>query len=60
MADRKVVAWRQFPSEKNCTLTITGEEEGALPVAVWHAVHNHGHRETPELREQIRQMMRNE
>ncbi len=60
MAKRKVADCRQFPSEKNCTLTIAGTEEEVLMVAVWHAVHSHGHKETPELRQQIRAMLKDE
>jgi predicted transglutaminase-like cysteine proteinase len=60
MATRKVADCRQFPSEKKCTLTIAGTEEEVLAVAVWHAVHSHGHKETPELRQQIRAMLKDE
>jgi hypothetical protein len=60
MAKRKVADCRQFPSEKNCTLTISGTEEEVLTVAVWHAVHSHGHKETSELRQQIRAMLKDE
>jgi len=57
---RKVADCRQFPSEKNCTLTIAGTEEEVLEVAVQHAVTAHGHKKTPELREQIRSMLKDE
>lgn len=60
MAKRKVADCRQFPSEKNCTLTIAGTEEEVLAVAVWHAVQSHGHKDTPELRQQIRGMLKDE
>jgi hypothetical protein len=60
MATRKVADCRQFPSEKKCTLTIVGTEEEVLTVAVWHAVHSHGHKETPELCQQIRAMLKDE
>ncbi len=60
MSQRKVADCRQFPSEKNCTLTIAGTEEEVLAVAVWHATHAHGHKETPELRQQIRAMLKDE
>jgi hypothetical protein len=42
-----------MPSEIGCTLTIAGEEE-LLDAAVAHAVDKHGHENTPELREHIR------
>ena len=56
MADskRKIADCRLYPSEKNCSLTISGTEEEVLTAAVQHAVTSHGHKESPELREQIR------
>lgn len=51
---RKIMDCRQVPSEKGCTLTIAGEEDEVLRVAVMHAVDAHGHRDTPEFREQLR------
>lgn len=57
---RKVADCRKFPSEKNCTLTIAGEESEVLPVAVQHAIDTHGHKDTPELREQIKSMLEDE
>jgi len=57
---RKVADCRLFPSEKNCTLTIAGSEEEVLTIAVRHAVEEHGHKHTPELREQIRAMLKDE
>jgi predicted small metal-binding protein len=57
---RKIADCRRFPSEIGCTLTITGKEDEVLDVAVDHAVKKHGHKKTPELREQIRQMLENE
>jgi hypothetical protein len=55
---RKVIDCRLFPSEKNCSLAISGTEDEVLPVAVRHAVHEHGHADTPELREQIRTLLK--
>ncbi len=43
-----------MPSEVGCTLTIAGEDEELLDAAVAHAVDKHGHENTPELREHIR------
>jgi predicted small metal-binding protein len=45
---------RRFESEKNCSLTIIGEEDEVVMAASEHAVSAHGHEDTPELREQIR------
>lgn len=57
---RKVADCRLMPSEKNCTLTIAGTEEEVLTVAVRHAVEEHGHKDTPELREEIRKSLTDE
>ncbi len=57
---RKVIDCRLFPSEKNCTLAISGTEDEVLEAAVQHAVSVHGHENTPELREQIRSMVKDE
>jgi predicted small metal-binding protein len=51
---RKMIDCGTMPSEINCTLTITGEEQEVLDAAVMHAVDKHGHENTPELRESIR------
>jgi len=60
MADRKVADCRKFPSEKNCTVAIAGSEEEVLPLAIHHAVRDHGHEDTPELREQVKGMIEDE
>lgn len=57
---RKVADCRRFPSEKGCSLTIAGTEDEVLSVAVRHAVEEHGHDDSPELREQIRAMLEDE
>jgi hypothetical protein len=57
---RKVIDCRNFPNEKNCTIAISGNEEDLLDLAVVHAVSVHGHQQTPELREQIRSMLKDE
>ena len=57
---RKVVDCRLSPSEKDCSLTVAGMEDEVLPMAVYHAVHDHGHQDTPELKEQIRAALKNE
>ncbi len=57
---RKIIDCRNFPSEKNCTLAISGTEEEVLDLAVLHAATVHGHQNTPELREQIRSLLKDE
>jgi predicted small metal-binding protein len=48
---------RRFPSESNCSLTIIGEEEEVVRAAAEHAASVHGHDDTPELRQQVRDML---
>ena len=61
MADtRKVIDCRNFPTDKNCSLAISGTEEEVLDLAVLHASTVHGYENTPELREQIRSMLADE
>ncbi|MEU0540973.1 DUF1059 domain-containing protein [Nocardia sp. NPDC005978] len=57
---RKVADCRRFPSDSNCTLTISGEEDEVLTAATAHAVSVHQHEDTPELREQVRGMLEDE
>ncbi|MEV4974325.1 DUF1059 domain-containing protein [Streptomyces scopuliridis] len=57
---RKVADCRDFPSETNCTLAISGEEEEVVRAASEHAVSMHGHKSSPELREQIRAALKDE
>ncbi len=57
---RKVADCREMPSESKCTLTITGEENEVVRAAALHAADVHGHEDTPEFREQIRSMLKEE
>jgi len=59
-AKRKSIDCRDHPSEKNCSLKISGTEEEVVRAAAQHAVSAHGHEETPELREQIKSMLKDE
>jgi predicted small metal-binding protein len=56
---RKYVDCREFPSEKNCSVAIAADtEKELLDVAVQHAVSVHQHKDSPELRTQIRAMIK--
>ncbi|NGM88120.1 DUF1059 domain-containing protein [Parapusillimonas sp. SGNA-6] len=56
---RKYIDCREFPSEMNCSVAISADSEQELiETAVQHAVSVHKHQDTPELREQIRQSMK--
>ena len=57
---RKIADCREFPSESGCTLTIAGEEDEVLRAAAEHAVSVHRHQDTPELRAQLRAMLKDE
>lgn len=48
---------RRFESDNNCQLTIIGPEDDVVAAAAQHAAAAHGHEDTPELREQVRQML---
>jgi predicted small metal-binding protein len=60
MANRKVIDCRWFPTDNPCDVAISGSEEEVLNVAVQHAVQSHGQQDTPQLREQLRTMLRDE
>jgi hypothetical protein len=51
---------RAFPSENNCSLYIAGTLDEVLDVALAHAVKSHGHKDTPEFREQLRGFLKDE
>jgi predicted small metal-binding protein len=54
---RMMADCRRFPSETNCSLTIIGEEDEVVRAAAEHAASVHGHEDTPEMREQIREFL---
>lgn len=56
---RKYVDCREMPSEMNCTVAISADDENELlEAAVQHAVAVHHHQDTPELRGQISKAMK--
>ena len=57
---RKSIDCREYPSEKNCSLKISDTEEEVLDAAVQHAVSAHRHENSPELRDQIKSMLKDE
>jgi predicted small metal-binding protein len=58
VAQRKSIDCRDYPSEKNCSLKMSGTEQEVLDAAVQHAVSAHGHEKSPELREQLKSMLK--
>jgi predicted small metal-binding protein len=57
---RKVADCRDYPSENNCTLTISGEEDEVLTAATQHAVSAHGHEDTTEVRAWLHEHLKDE
>lgn len=51
---RKVLDCRAVPSESQCSLTITGEEDEVVRAACRHAADVHGHTDDDELRRELR------
>ena len=57
---RKYIDCSEYPSDKNCTLKISGTEDEVLEAASAHAYASHGHADSPEFREQLRGMLKDE
>lgn len=56
---RKYIDCREFPSESKCTIAISADSEPELiDAAAQHAVQVHGHSDSPELRSQLREAVR--
>lgn len=57
---RKTMDCRTIPSERNCSVVISGEEDEVLELAAAHAVASHGHTDGPELRGELRAVLKDE
>jgi hypothetical protein len=55
--ERVMADCRRFESDNKCQVTIIGPVEDVVAAAAQHAEASHGHQDTPELREQLRQML---
>ena len=56
---RKYIDCREMPSESNCTVAISADGDAELlEAAVQHAVAVHKHKDSPELRQQIKRVMK--
>jgi predicted small metal-binding protein len=56
---RKYIDCREFPSESKCTVAISADsEKELLEVAAQHAATVHGHKDTPETRNQLRKLIK--
>lgn len=57
---RKVIDCREFPGS-GCTVALSADNEDELvDAAVQHAVTVHGHQDTPEFRQELRQLAHEE
>ena len=57
--ERKYIDCRAYPSEMNCTVMISADSEAELlEAAVQHAVSVHKERDTPELRDELRKLIK--
>lgn len=58
---RMYIDCRNYPSEMNCTLSMSADsEQELLEAAVQHAVAVHGHTDSAELRSQLRSLLKTE
>lgn len=57
---RKMMDCRSVPSDKPCSLYISGEEDEVTRAATEHAISFHGEKDSPELREMIRKSLKDE
>ncbi len=56
---RKYIDCREYPSESNCSVAISADtDKELLEAAVQHACTVHGHKDSPELRQQIGTLMK--
>lgn len=56
---RKYIDCREFPSDMNCTVALSADtDQELIEAAVQHAVAVHHHEDSPELRQQIRQLFK--
>ncbi|TFW06901.1 DUF1059 domain-containing protein [Oxalobacteraceae bacterium OM1] len=56
---RKYIDCREVPSDSNCSIAIAADsDQELLDAAVQHAVSVHGHQDSPELRQQLKQFFK--
>jgi predicted small metal-binding protein len=56
---RQYIDCREFPSDMNCTVALAADSDRELlDAAVQHAVAVHGHKDSPELRTQLKQLFK--
>jgi predicted small metal-binding protein len=56
---RKHIDCRNYPSEMNCTIALSADNEKELiEAAVQHGVAVHGHKDTAEFRQQLKSLLK--
>ena len=56
---RKYIDCREYPSEMHCTVALSADDEDELlEAAVQHAIAVHKHADSPELRAQLRTLLK--
>jgi predicted small metal-binding protein len=56
---RQYIDCREYPSEMNCSVAVSADSEAELVnAAVQHAVAVHHHEDTPQLREQLKTLIK--
>lgn len=56
---RKYLDCREYPSDSHCSVAMSADsDDELLEAAVQHAVAVHQHQDTPELRQQLRQLFK--
>jgi predicted small metal-binding protein len=56
---RKYIDCREHPSDSKCTVAISADnEQELLEIATQHAAAVHGHKDSAELRSQLRKLMK--
>jgi predicted small metal-binding protein len=58
---RMFIDCRDYPSEMNCTVAISADsKEELVDAAVQHAIAVHGHHDSPELRQELARMIKDQ
>lgn len=58
---RKYIDCREYPSESGCSIAISADSiDEVVDAAAQHAVKVHGHEDSSQLRDQLRQMVKEE
>jgi predicted small metal-binding protein len=57
---RRCIDCRDISSDTECSLIISGSEKEVFKIALRHAIEDHGHQDSPELKKYIRSMIKEE